>query len=170
MKRHRRTVLTSVVTMALAGLLAPAADAGSPILSGYGEPGAGEQEILGSQLLNGRSGGGPTGPSDGAGAAQPATSSTGESQGVAAQAPAVNDAPSQESAAASGRRQSDRGDRQPPSASSGVLDFERAAVASQASADSGVGVSGGVLAIAVLVGGALLLVGLLTRRLSKFQP
>ena len=100
MKRHRRTVLTSVVTMALAGLLAPAADAGSPILSGYGEPGAGEQEILGSQLLNGRSGGGPTGPSDGAGAAQPATSSTGESQGVAAQAPAVNDAPGQESAAA----------------------------------------------------------------------
>jgi hypothetical protein len=170
MKRHRRTVLTLAVTTALAGLPAAAADAGSPILSGYGEPGAGEQEILGSQLLNGRSGGGPKGPSAGTGAAQSATSSTGEDQGVVAHAPAVDDGPGQDSAAASGPRQSDRGDRQPPSASSGVLDFERAAVASQASGDSGVGVSGGVLAIAVLVGGALLLVALLTRRLSKFQP
>ncbi len=56
---------------ALVGLLSVsvsgAAFAGSPLLSGYGGPGAGEQAILGSTLLGGHSGGGASGGSSGTG-------------------------------------------------------------------------------------------------------
>jgi hypothetical protein len=57
MRRHR-TIISTVVL--LAALTAPTADA-SPLLSGYGGPGQGNQAILGSALLNGPRGGGGSG-------------------------------------------------------------------------------------------------------------
>ena len=53
--------------LALAGFLAAlaplAAYAGSPLLSGYGGPGAGEQAIVGSTLIGGPRGGAGSGGS-----------------------------------------------------------------------------------------------------------
>jgi hypothetical protein len=53
----------------------PAAGRASTLLSGYGGPGAGEQAVIGAQLLNGASGGSAGGgrPSGGAGPEQAAT-------------------------------------------------------------------------------------------------
>ena len=56
----RKIWISSVLALAAAMLvLAPAtAFAGSPLLSGYGGPGAGEQAIIGSTLIGGSGGGG----------------------------------------------------------------------------------------------------------------
>src|SRR5580693_5695702 len=104
MMGHRRTLLTLAVTAALSGLLASTADAGSPILSGYGGPGAGEQMILGSQLLNDHSGGGPAGPAAGTVAAQSEAGATYDAQSSSAPTRASG-AAGDGSATASGSRQ-----------------------------------------------------------------
>ncbi|HEX4115601.1 MAG TPA: hypothetical protein VHY18_06980 [Solirubrobacteraceae bacterium] len=61
----RKIWISSVLALAAGTfVLAPAtAFAGSPLLSGYGGPGAGEQAILGSTLIGGASGGGAGGSS-----------------------------------------------------------------------------------------------------------
>lgn len=76
----------------------PATGRASTLLSGYGGPGAGEQAVVGAQLLNGASGGSAGGgrPSGGAGQERPAT--------VATQAPGAGG----ESLAAGGSRNSSR--------------------------------------------------------------
>jgi hypothetical protein len=58
----------------LAALL-PAAASATPLLSGYGGPGQGNQAILGSALLNGRGGGSGGGGSSGGGSSSPSASS-----------------------------------------------------------------------------------------------
>jgi len=55
MRPHRITITTSTLA-AICLAIAPAAAAGSPLLSGYGGPGAGEQQIIGSTLVGGGSG------------------------------------------------------------------------------------------------------------------
>jgi hypothetical protein len=60
-----RLCLLVIVTTFVTLLLGSVAHANDPLLSGYGGPGNGEQALLGSQLVNGRSGGGG-GPSGGA--------------------------------------------------------------------------------------------------------
>lgn len=69
MRPHRITITTSTF-VAICFALSPAVAAGSPLLSGYGGPGAGEQQIIGSTLVGGgagdgggRSTGGGVGPS-----------------------------------------------------------------------------------------------------------
>jgi hypothetical protein len=68
MKNHRTTapIIALLATLAAA---APAAASASPLLSGYGGPGVGNQAILGSALLNGGGstggGSGPTGQGSG---------------------------------------------------------------------------------------------------------
>ncbi len=59
----RKIWISSALALATALLvLAPTtAFAGSPLLSGYGGPGAGEQAILGSTLIGGSRGGGASG-------------------------------------------------------------------------------------------------------------
>src|ERR1700722_16581690 len=66
----RKIWISSVLAVASAMLvLAPTtAFAGSPLLSGYGGPGAGEQAILGSTLIGGSRGGGASGSSGSGGA------------------------------------------------------------------------------------------------------
>ncbi|HEX4838548.1 MAG TPA: hypothetical protein VFV03_08510 [Solirubrobacteraceae bacterium] len=63
--------ITIASALALAGVLSAAspvvASAGGPLLSGYGGPGAGEQAIIGSTLLNGPRGGAGSGGSPGSG-------------------------------------------------------------------------------------------------------
>jgi hypothetical protein len=71
-------VLASLLSVSVA----VAASASSPLLSGYGGPGAGEQAIVGSTLLNGRSGGAGSGGPPGQG---------GPVSGSAANAPVNNE-------------------------------------------------------------------------------
>ena len=66
MTKHRRIVWTGVIVAALSAGASTAASAGS-LLSGYGGPGQGSQAILGSTLVNGRSGGGGGSTSGGTG-------------------------------------------------------------------------------------------------------
>lgn len=49
-------IASSFFTALAVGVFAPTTSAASPLLSGYGGPGAGEQVIIGSALLNGPSG------------------------------------------------------------------------------------------------------------------
>jgi hypothetical protein len=65
----RKIWISSVLLLTGATLvLAPTtAFAGSPLLSGYGGPGAGEQAVIGSTLIGGSGGGGATGGSSGSG-------------------------------------------------------------------------------------------------------
>ncbi len=66
----RKIWISSALALAAATLvLAPTtAFAGSPLLSGYGGPGAGEQAILGSTLIGGSRGGGASGSGGSGGA------------------------------------------------------------------------------------------------------
>jgi hypothetical protein len=59
MTRHHSIALIFALMSALCGPICSTATA-SPLLSGYGGPGAGEQVIIGSQLLNTPRGGGGT--------------------------------------------------------------------------------------------------------------
>ena len=61
MTNHRLTIAGVSVALALASALLPTAALGSPLLSGYGGPGTGNQALLGSTLLNGPAGGGGSG-------------------------------------------------------------------------------------------------------------
>lgn len=65
----RKIWISSALALAAAMLvLAPTkAFAGSPLLSGYGGPGAGEQAVIGSTLVGGSGGGGGAGGSSGSG-------------------------------------------------------------------------------------------------------
>jgi hypothetical protein len=71
------TALALVLTGAIGVSVPATALAGSPLLSGYGGPGAGEQAILGSTLLKGPSGGSSSGGSSGSGGSSNSGSSTG---------------------------------------------------------------------------------------------
>ncbi len=85
----RKIWISSALALATAMLvLAPMpAFAGSPLLSGYGGPGAGEQAVIGSTLIGGSRGGGAggssgSGGSGGAGLPGPAGASTSASGGT----------------------------------------------------------------------------------------
>src|SRR5262249_48861065 len=66
MRIHRASALAIALLVTLTG--AASAAGSSPLLSGYGGPGQGNQAILGSALLNGgRNGGGGSGPATGGG-------------------------------------------------------------------------------------------------------
>lgn len=85
---NRKTRMASALTLAgvlLSSFPAPAL-ATSPLLSGYGAPGAGEQTIIGSTLINGPRGGAGSGRSAGTGGSSRATqASAGEGLAVGAE-------------------------------------------------------------------------------------
>jgi hypothetical protein len=56
-----RMILSMVALVAVSSVAGPSAASASPLLSGYGGPGQGNQAILGSALLNGPGGGGGSG-------------------------------------------------------------------------------------------------------------
>lgn len=60
MRQHRSNTIPILTLLALAGccLFVPAVASAGSLLSGYGGPGQGSQEILGATLVNGPSGGG----------------------------------------------------------------------------------------------------------------
>jgi hypothetical protein len=84
--RSRRTItLTTacLLTLSLSAALPAAAPAGS-LLSGYGGPGQGSQEIIGASLVNGGNrGGGPSGGGSSGGSAGAVGSPTAATTGIA---------------------------------------------------------------------------------------
>jgi hypothetical protein len=165
--------------MALVGVLAAVAPvsvyAGSPLLSGYGGPGAGEQAIVGSTLLGGPRGGAGSGGSSGLGAGGGNGSSgggNGSSSGsnvAGTGGTSPSDSGSGSSKAAS-RRASQAG------GSAGIQPAQARAyvypsVPASAQGDSSViGISLGDVFPMIAVAAMIAVVGVLTVRLSRLQP
>lgn len=84
MSRKNRIVVAFVslgLAPAVPAVASPAAFAGSPLLSGYGGPGAGEQAVIGSTLIGGSGGGAGSG---GSGSASNGAASVGGGSGSTA--------------------------------------------------------------------------------------
>jgi hypothetical protein len=88
MSGTRRAIIKLTLIVLATSALAPALASAGSLLSGYGGPGEGNQAILGSALLNGRSGKGGSGGSGNAAATAPSGSysliASREGQGVSA--------------------------------------------------------------------------------------
>jgi hypothetical protein len=178
------SALVSALTLAACALAAPVALAGSPLLSGYGGPGAGEQAILGSTLLGGAGGdsgsggssGGSTGGGQGGGGA---ASSTGTTGGSPATGPGTARAGTSKSQA--GETPTRRGHKRLGGGAgrTGRTHVSRAGASAYvypttlhaASYNSpALGISGGDLLALVGTIATLVLLGVLTIRLVRLQP
>jgi hypothetical protein len=156
-----------VLATLIAALTVPAASA-SPLLSGYGGPGQGNQVILGSALLNGRSGGGGPGGSSGGG------TSGGEDLAVpTSQSSAAEPSRRKPASGASGEA---RAKRPHAPATRATQDASRSAAAAYVALERErgsrpvLGFSGSDLLYVVLGLGVLILTGVLTRRLGGRRP
>ena len=153
--------------LALAGALfasVPAvASPVGPLLSGYGAPGAGEQAIIGSALLNGPRGGTGSGGSPSSGG------SSGTSGGGSSEALSTGGSSASAGAAGRGRHVSRAGrGGGPQGASPGAYLYSSSPRSS--SVDSPVlGFSGGDLMLLAGIIATLTLVGTLTIRLTRVQ-
>jgi hypothetical protein len=160
-------LLASALSAAL-GSSAPA----SPLLSGYGGPGAGNQAILGSTLLNGPRGGGGGGAGGGgagsAGSSVSAASSSSVGAGTAVSTTGAHAAGTHAGAtthAGHGQRAADGTGRSSVEPASPYPLLERGS----AGQSTGVafGLSGVDLLYVLLVLGALALTAMLTTRLTR---
>lgn len=171
MKKRRRTIEAAGCALVVVALAAPAASA-SPLLSGYGGPGQGNQAILGSALLNGGGTGG--GSSGGSGSAQRSGSGSlaVASQPASSSRPTISGQRPRHGAPASSSRQQGAAGGPAQSALPPSLAYDRAE-RTGSSSPSGSGTLG--LSAADFLYGALVLVGLLlagvvTRRLTRTTP
>lgn len=169
MKSHR-TITYIGALLALAAVL-PASAPASPLLSGYGGPGQGNQALLGSTLINGPKGGGGSGgstTSSAGGVAEPAESSS-EGQTSAAGAGSGKGGGSGSSSARHtgahhGAARTAQGKASTPAA---APSFYPAAERLPADSQGGsLGLSGTDVLLIVLAAALLVSLGLLTRRAS----
>jgi hypothetical protein len=146
-------------------LAAPLAAQAGPLLSGYGGPGQGNQAILGSTLIGGPGGGSGSsggGPEAGAAATAPAqaTSGTGTAQAGATRTRGA----SSSSRGAGGAAIAGARAAQPTLA--GELGDRSYRGYENAGSSSALGLTGADIAYIVLAAAALVVTGLLTRRLA----
>jgi hypothetical protein len=188
MRISRLTTATAALpatflALVLAAALAPAYASAGSLLSGYGGPGQGNQEILGSALLNGPagkggSGGGGSGPGTGA-AAGGGTALTGAAAGAGSVEAALA-APAGEThgstaarpgGTAAGGRHADR--RAPHASIPAARTYNGASSPARTHAGGGgsqtLGLSGADLLYILIALGVLAVTGGLTRRLVR-QP
>lgn len=190
MKRKIRIASALALAGSLAALAPTAASATSPLLSGYGGPGAGEQTIVGSTHLGGPSGGGSAGGGStgghGAGATGGASESGDAAPNSSGGAPSgAGGATFTKGGATSGGTLSGRTGSvgkptaRPRAGGGGILHVGRAGTSafvypsslrSASASSSALGVSGGGLVLLVGVIAMLALVGTLTIRLARLQP
>lgn len=168
--------------LALTGFLSASAplpaSAGTPLLSGYGGPGAGEQAIVGSTLLGGGRGGGSSGgptSSGGSGSASLGSSggtsssgSTSGSSGAGGSRSGGSSAGSSATKRAVGKGSAEAGRSRGAGAGAvGAYVYPK----SPASSDSRlIGISSGDVLPAVGIVLALTLVGVFTLRFVRLQP
>jgi hypothetical protein len=169
MESHRRIMIVSALAVAIAlPVLVPAAALADSLLSGYGGPGAGNQVLIGSALLNGPGGGGGGGPSG----------PPGESSGSSRGGERVGAGGSSSTAVESGRRgeqvrdgtsrsRRTEGGESPGGAPRAyrTSSFGRASDASAGESET-LGLSGGDLLYILLALAGLTLTTILTRRLT----
>ena len=166
MKTRRRIIETAGCALFAVALLAPSASA-SPLLSGYGGPGAGNQAILGSALVNGPGSGG------GSGAGGPSAAQQSASSAVAAPAsqPASTGGPPaaahrvHHGARASGSNE--HGASPTQAALPANLAYARAERTGAGSGSGTLGLSAADFLYAALVLAGLALMGVMTRRLTR---
>jgi hypothetical protein len=174
--RSRRTITLTLTCLVAALMALPAAASAGPLLSGYGGPGQGSQVILGSSLIKG--GGGGDGPRNGGGSsgtgessasgsgAQPATAATGALATHAVRPARPHSKPrGRGRAVATGGQVTVVGGAQAQTSSSPA-----AAVRAEAEGPTTIGVSRENLLYMLLALGALILTGLLTKRLARSTP
>jgi hypothetical protein len=178
MKRHRIIAPTTVLpaTLLALALMPVSAQAGS-LLSGYGGPGAGNQAILGSTLLNGPRGGGGGSSAGGSNSKLSGLSSTGTIDTGARAGRSGGEEPVRPSAAdrrptrgghgeqAKGGASRSAGGETPSRAFSAYPASERAET--RATSSAALGLSGADLLYVLLAFGVLVLTGVLTRRLTR---
>jgi hypothetical protein len=171
--------------LALAGVLLLAAPVGSalaisPLLSGYGGPGAGEQAIVGSTLLGGPNGGAGSGGSGGS----QNSAGTGENAARGSSGAAATNGSSAAGSSGggglhgkAGRSSSSGGASAATGGHSTGPQIGRAAThvypnvpASAAGESSTLGISSGDLLALLAILTTLALVGVLTMRLARLQP
>ena len=153
-------------------LAVPAGAVASPLLSGYGGPGAGSQVILGSALVNGPrgGGGGGGGSASGGGPSAPATVTRPTSGGGTASS---ESAPTRVSRAkrAAGTKRAPARDSTPRPSSTAPGSAARVAPASAqgraASRSAALGLSSGEVALIIVAGCALVAIGFMTGRLAR---
>jgi hypothetical protein len=163
---NRNIRIASALALALASFLSAstplAAFAGSPLLSGYGGPGAGEQAIVGSTLLGGPHGGAGSGGSSGS------AGSGGAGLGGSGRALSGGSGSNSAWLGAGSAAASQTGVRVAPG---GTSAFVYPASLRSASVNSpALGISGGDLVLLAGIIATLALVGTLTIRLARLQP
>jgi hypothetical protein len=158
-----RRIITSIIAclVAVSAALPAAASAGS-LLSGYGGPGAGNQAILGSSLLNG-GGGPPAGGPGGGGLSTPASGGSSTAGGLSLGTGAGRGGNSRGARSHSSRP----GVAVAPVAGTSEAYLARVAASREVGGSDTLGLSGQVLILMLLVLGALIFVGVLTRRMTR---
>jgi hypothetical protein len=172
--RRRRTIkftTASLLTLCLSAALPVAATAGS-LLSGYGGPGQGSQEIIGAGLVHGGShGGGSGGGGSGGGSSSAvgpvaaATSNTGTGTTSGATSPRPRPGKHAAKANRTTRVRSEAGSVSAGGSKAHPALSPSAAVNAAPAGGGTLGLSGANLLYMALVLGALILTALLTRRL-----
>lgn len=170
----KRTIVATLLSVVVLALPAQRALASAPLLSGYGGPGAGEQAIIGAQLVNGPKGGSP--PSN-----PSVTSSSTKSVAVvpSASSPSPEVPPSPTTTAPSthtvtAQTHTDATPQTKRATPTSIRSTPTPA-ASQPSAiapssyDAHLGLTNGDLLLAAAVFCGLALLGFLTRRLARLQ-
>jgi hypothetical protein len=184
----RKSSITPALVLAGAvfAFVPTAAFAGSPLLSGYGGPGAGEQAILGSTLLNGSHGDGGSSGSSGSGGAGGAdevgsgtTSGSRVSTRPGAGSPSRAKAPGSASGSSGGSKSFKGVGSTSRSSAAGGSTGGRASGAStsvyprsaaSAASSSVIGMSSGDVLAFIAVIATLTLIGVFTVRLARLQP
>jgi hypothetical protein len=177
----RKIWISSILPLAATMLvLAPTtAFAGSPLLSGYGGPGAGEQAMLGSTLVGGSGGGGAAGSSGSGGSggadlsdsAGPSTSSAGEtsSTGSGSALGSGKGAANAGSGSRDANARRPQGERSTATGGAASAYVYSTSQGSLASASPLTGISSGDVLLLVGILATLGLVAVLTLRLSRLQ-
>jgi hypothetical protein len=171
--RIQRIITTTVVTAGLVLFaLAPASASAGSLLSGYGGPGQGNQEILGSGLVNGPSGGGSGGgaaAAQGAGAASLATTAGGSEQAVASGSAGSSTRGATHRAAHRGGGAAPRSTHQSATAPGAAAETHTIAPAADQASVSGqtLGLSGADVVYVLVALAALVLTALLTRKVTR---
>jgi hypothetical protein len=171
MNRKIRIASALALTGFLSASAPMAASAGSPLLSGYGGPGSGEQAIVGSTFLAGPHGGAGSGGSGGAGLSGSGgvlsggrgSTSTGAGGGRAGSG-----------GSSSARRGAGSGGASQAGAQAGRAGTSAlvypSSLRSASAGSSALGISGGNLVLPAGIIATLALVGTLTIRLARLQP
>jgi hypothetical protein len=175
---NHRTILMTLISLTVMSCATPSSVLAGPLLSGYGGPGEGNQEILGSALLGG---GGASGGSSGL---TGSSGSTGSSPGAAAETAGGQSGRSQSNGPATGSsghgstsggrpkgavrgRGADSRDNTTESSGGDIRAYPVSSSRSIPGASDTLGLSGADLAYIFLTLCALAFTGVLTKRLAQ---